>query len=435
MSNLAVVGAQWGDEGKGKVVDLLAPRFASVVRFQGGPNAGHTVVVDGVTHALHQVPSGILHPGVRCLVGAGTLVDPDRLVEELATLRAAGVDPGGRLVLSRRAHLILPHHRALDGALEARLGKGGIGTTRRGMGPAYGAKVERWGVRLGDLARPADVAAHLGRMLDAGLGAWLRELGAEVPSPAEIEALAARWWEALGEYVGDVSRLLHDDLREGRPILFEGAQGALLDVDFGTYPFVTSSNTIAGGIPASLGIPPRAVERVVGIAKAYTTRVGAGPFPTEEHGPLGDRLRDAGGEYGTTTGRPRRCGWFDAVAVAHAVRVSGIDALVLTKLDVLGGIDPLRIAVAYEIEGERTEWFPGTAAELARAVPVYEEMPGWTENLAGVRRLEELPAAARAYVARIEELTGCQVSLVGTGPGRGSEIILPGTLLAGWLAC
>ncbi len=434
MPNLAVVGAQWGDEGKGKVVDLLAPRFATVVRFQGGPNAGHTVVADGVSHALHQVPSGILHPGVRCLVGAGTLVDPDRLVEELDTLRSAGIEPAGRLVLSRRAHLILPFHRALDAALEARLGKGGIGTTRRGMGPAYGAKVERWGVRLGDLARPSEVAAHVGRMLDAGLGAWLWELGVEAPSPGDIEAMASRWWEALGDHVGDVSGLLHEDLRAGRPVLFEGAQGVLLDVDFGTYPFVTSSNTTAGGIPASLGIPPRAVDRVVGIAKAYATRVGGGPFPTEERGPLGKRLRDAGGEYGTTTGRPRRCGWFDAVAAAHAVRVGGIDALALTKLDVLGGMDPLRIAVAYEIDGERTDRFPPAAADLARAVPVYEDLPGWTEDLAGMRRLEDLPGAARHYLDRVQELAGCPVTLVGTGPGRGSEILVPGTLLADWLA-
>jgi len=259
------------------------------------------------------------------------------------------------------------------------------------------------------------------------------QLGAGVPRPGEIEGLATRWWDELGGYVGDVTALLHEDLAAGRPILFEGAQGALLDVDFGTYPFVTSSNTIAGAIPASLGIPPRAVEQVVGIAKAYATRVGAGPFPTEEHGPLGDRLRDAGGEYGTTTGRPRRCGWFDAVAVAHAVRVSGVDALVLTKLDVLAGIDPLRIAVAYEIDGERTDRFPAGAADLARVKPVYEDLPGWTEDLAGARSLGELPAAARSYIERIEELVGCPVSLVGTGPGRGSEIVVPGGLLAGWL--
>ncbi|RMF73916.1 MAG: adenylosuccinate synthase [Acidobacteria bacterium] len=434
MNNLAVVGAQWGDEGKGKVVDLLAPRFSAVVRFQGGPNAGHTVVFGGRTHALHHIPSGIFHDGVRCLVGAGALVDPERLIEELDGLGEAGIDPVGRLLLSAKAHVILPLHRALDGAMEARLGTSAIGTTRRGIGPAYAAKAQRWGVRLGDLADGARVAAELDRALAAGVADWCRALGAEVPEPERVAEQVAVWWERLEPLVGNVTRELHETLEAGRPVLFEGAQGALLDVDHGTYPFVTSSSTVAGGIPASLGIAPRAVEAVLGIVKAYATRVGAGPFPTEDTGSLGDALREAGREFGTTTGRPRRCGWFDAVAARYAVRINGLDALAVTKFDVLSGIDPLRIAVGYALDGDPVGDFSDVGDAWDRLEPIWEELPGWSEPLTAVRRLEDLPAGARRYLDRVAELAGVPVALVSVGPDREQTIVDPRGLLSAWIA-
>ncbi len=430
MQNLAVVGAQWGDEGKGKIVDLLAPRFQVVVRYQGGPNAGHTVVFGGRSHALHHIPSGIFHPSVRCLVGAGALVDPERILQEIDGLKAAGVDVTGKLLISSKAHVILPLHRALDGALEQRLGGSAIGTTRRGIGPAYAAKVQRWGIRLGDLARPAQVVADLGRALDAGIGAWCTSLGEPVPDLVETERQIEAWWKRLEPIVGDVTRELHEALDAGQRILFEGAQGTMLDVDHGTYPFVTSSSTIAGGIPASLGIAPRAVESVVGVVKAYATRVGAGPFPTEDTGPLGEQLRQTGREFGTTTGRPRRCGWFDAVAARFAVRVNGLDGLAVTKFDVLTGIDPVRIAVAYELDGQRVLHMPCEPDALSRATPVYEDLPGWTEPLENVRRIADLPARARTYLARLSELAGCPISLVSVGPDREQTILDPHGLLA-----
>ncbi len=429
MNNLAVVGAQWGDEGKGKVVDLIAPRFSVVVRFQGGPNAGHTVVFGGRTHALHHIPSGIFHDGVRCLVGAGALVDPGRLIEELDGLLEAGVAPRGRLLISGKVHVILPLHRALDGAMEVRLGTSAIGTTRRGIGPAYAAKVQRWGIRLGDLADPERVARELARALDSGIADWCRALGAEVPEPADAARDAEAWWQRLAPVTGNVTRELHEALAAGRPILFEGAQGALLDVDHGTYPFVTSSSTVAGGIPASLGIAPRAVEAVLGVVKAYATRVGAGPFPTEDTGRLGDALRKAGREYGTTTGRPRRCGWFDAPAARHAVQINGLDALAVTKFDVLSGIDPLRIAIGYRIDGGEIDDLSDVGDAWDRVEPVWEEHPGWSEPLADARRLEDLPARARAYLDRISELAGAPVALVSVGPDREQTIIAPDGLL------
>ncbi len=426
MSNVAVIGAQWGDEGKGKIVDFLAPRFSIVARYQGGPNAGHTVVFGGVRHALHHIPSGIFHDGVLCLVGGGALVDPDKILEEIDGLRAAGIEPEGRLRISSRAHVILPLHRELDAAREQRLGSAAIGTTKKGIGPAYGAKVERWGVRLIDLADPPEVAARLQHALDSGLADWLATLGARVPDLEEVRKQAASWWSRLAPFTGHVRSALLGALASGAPILFEGAQGALLDIDFGTYPFVTSSSTMSGGIPAGLGVPPRAVERVIGVSKAYATRVGSGPFPTEDQGPIGQTLRERGHEYGTTTGRPRRCGWFDAVAMRLAVEVSGIDSIALTKFDVLSGLDPIRLAVAYEIDGEHRNEMPLTAREMERAVPVYEEWPGWTGELRGARRLDQLPREARQVVDRIAEISGAPVGLISTGPDREETIVLDG---------
>jgi adenylosuccinate synthase len=434
MGNLAVVGAQWGDEGKGKVVDLLAPRFSVVVRYQGGPNAGHTVVFGGRTHALHHVPSGIFHSGVRCLVGPGALVDPDRLLEEIDGLIAVGIDVERSLSISRKAHVILPLHRALDGALERRLGRDAIGTTKRGIGPAYGAKAQRWGLRLGDLADAARVEAHVQRAIDSGVGEWCTSLGEPLPDPSEVARLSEAWWARLGPLAGDTSAELLDALDDRKPVLFEGAQGTLLDVDHGTYPFVTSSNTVAGGIPASLGIPPRAVGSVLGIIKAYTTRVGAGPFPTEDEGPAGEHLRQVGHEFGTTTGRPRRCGWFDAVAARYAVRVNGLDALAITKFDVLTGLDPLRIAVAYELDGERITHPPCSHDEFEKLEPVYEELPGWRESITDVRLLEDLPRNARAYLDRVTELCGSRVGLVSVGPDREQTILPDGGMLDSFAA-
>lgn len=429
MTNLAVIGAQWGDEGKGKVVDLLSPLFAVVARYQGGPNAGHTVVFDGASHALHHIPSGIFHEDVLSVVGPGTLVDPIKLIEEIRQLEAGAVPVLERLRISLRAHVIMPYHRDLDGAYESRLKDAAIGTTRRGIGPAYSAKMERWGLRMADLASRESLEGRLSAAMDMGLGERLALVGQPEPRFEEIDALARGWWARLAPFCCDTTALLHKVLADGRPILFEGAQGTLLDVDYGTFPFVTSSSTVAGGIPSGLGIPPRAVERVVGVAKAYLTRVGAGPFPTEDFGESGAFLRREGHEFGTTTGRPRRCGWFDAVAARYAVRLNGLDALALTKFDVLSGLETVKIAVAYELDGERLAAPPPLVSDLERVTPVYEKLPGWSEPVTQVRRLEDLPSAARTYLDRLAELAECPVGLLSVGPDRRQTIIPPGSVL------
>lgn len=419
MPNVVVVGAQWGDEGKGKVVDHLAARSRWVVRFQGGNNAGHTLVVDGRKVILHLVPSGILQPGCTCVIGNGVVLDPAVLVRELDTLGGLGVDVGPeRLWVSTEAHLILATHRAIDRARETALGGRRIGTTGRGIGPAYEDKVGRRGVRVGELA---DLAAVRERVADALVehNARLRALGAgelgvdEVM--ADLEAAARR----LLPHARSLVRPLYDAWKRGEPILFEGAQGTFLDVDHGTYPFVTSSNTVAGAACAGAGVGPTLIDRVVGVAKAYTTRVGSGPFPTELLDARGERLRTVGHEYGATTGRPRRCGWFDAALLRHAVMVNGITELALTKLDVLSGMGPLTVGVAYE----GLEDVPAGAAALEGVRPVYETMPGWDKDLSGCTRWEELPAACRAYVERIEALVGAPVTMLGVGAGREALIL------------
>ncbi|RMG49194.1 MAG: adenylosuccinate synthase [Acidobacteria bacterium] len=429
MPNLAVIGGQWGDEGKGKVVDLLAPAFAVCARYQGGPNAGHTVAFGGRTFALHHVPSGIFR-GVECVIGAGAVLDPERLSEELELLDRAGVSYRNRLRISGRAHVILPIHRALDAAIEERLGPSAIGTTRRGIGPAYAARVQRWGVRVADLLEPEVFADRIRRLLAVGEGALLAGLGQAPPSEEELIAWAEAWRPRLAPLVENVAARLQRALDEKRPILFEGAQGALLDLGHGTYPYVTSSTTLAGGIPAGLGIPPRAVERVLAVVKAYVTRVGSGPFPTEAEGEAGDRLRRRGREYGTTTGRPRRCGWFDAVAARWAAKLNGADAVALTKFDVLAGVDPLRIAVAYELDGGRLDEPPLSSRDLARVRPVYEELPGFSEPIGEVRDIEALPRAARRFLDRVEELCGCPIGLISVGPDRGQTIAVDTVLAA-----
>lgn len=421
MPAIIVVGAQWGDEGKGRVVDDLARQAHLVARYNGGDNAGHTVVAQGHVLRLHLVPSGILHPHTVCLIGAGVVVNPVQLAKELDELAALGIDVGPeRLKLSAAAHIILPTHRALDGAREAARGQAAIGTTRRGIGPVYADKAARVGLRAGQMAdverfgeQVAELARSHNRLLQEHYG--LEPVPVE-ETVAQYKALAER----LRPYLADVSEIVAEALAAGKTLLCEGAQGTLLDLDRGTYPFVTSSSCVAGGALTGLGFGPGYVARVIGVAKAYTTRVGAGPFPTELTDEVGVRIREAGGEYGTTTGRPRRCGWLDLPILRYAVQVNGLTELALTKLDVLTGIHPLRVAVAYERDGERTERFPGEfgAAELAHWRPVYEELPGWDTDIRAARRWEDLPPQAQAYVRRIEEAIGVPVTLIGVGPER-----------------
>lgn len=418
--NAVVVGLQWGDEGKGKVVDLMARNVRYVVRYQGGNNAGHTVVVDGEKLIFHLLPSGILHPGITCVIGNGVVVDPDVLVAEIDEVAARGAVLGPeRLVVSASAHVIMPYHRLLDQARERALGGAKIGTTGRGIGPTYEDKVARRGLRVADLL---DLDA-LGERLDALLPEKNRMLvewyGAEPLSRAALLDWAAPLAERLRPHVADTVALLDRAWRAGEPMLLEGAQGTFLDVDHGTYPYVTSSNTVAGGACAGSGIGPTAIQAVVGIAKAYTTRVGSGPFPTAADPEMDERLRQVGGEYGATTGRPRRCGWFDAALTRHAAALNGMTHMVITKLDVLSGLDALPIGVGYEgIDG-----VPQGAAALERARPVYEHMPGWTGSLSDCRRWEDLPQQARAYVERLEGLVGVRAGLVSVGADRSQSIV------------
>jgi len=413
-----VVGCQWGDEGKGKIVDVLAEDADVIARYQGGANAGHTVHVGDDEFVLHQIPSGILHPGTRCLLGNGVVLDVLQFFEEYDAVRARGVDVEGRVGVSTRAHLLMPYHRVLDQAREG-AATDKIGTTGRGIGPAYEDKAGRRGLRLADLSdRP-----RAERLAEEGLRrarARLDDLGADAPSALEADTrraldAAERLLGAMGTEVGlEITAALD----AGRRVLLEGAQGTALDLDHGTYPYVTSSNTTAGGAAIGVGIGPTRVERVLGVVKAYTTRVGNGPLPTAFDEAMDERMRELGGEFGATTGRPRRCGWFDAVLVRLAARVNGLTGLAVTKLDVLDTLPELRIATAYEVGGERLEEFPADIGHLERAAPVYETLPGWRRSTAGSRRLEDLPREARAYLDRIEGLAGAPVRMVSVGTRR-----------------
>ncbi len=404
--NIVVVGLQWGDEGKGKVVDLLARRAAWVARFQGGDNAGHTLVVQGRRTVLHLVPSGVLHPEVRAVIGNGVVVNPAVLVEEMDALAAAGVPTGpDRLLVSDRAHVILPVHRALDAAREEARGAAAIGTTRRGIGPTYEDKAARRGLRVGELVDPGRLREGLARAL-----ARREACGGAEASLDELLAWAEPLADRLRPHVRDTAAVLHRALDRGERILFEGAQGTFLDLDHGTWPYVTSSNTVAGAAAPGTGVGPRDLHLVVGVAKAYTTRVGAGPFPTELHGEAAERLRAWGHEYGATTGRPRRCGWFDVPLTRRAVRLNGADAVVLTKLDVLGHLDAIPVCTAHE---------PGPDG-LPR--PVFRELPGWRRDISEVRRYADLPDACRAYVERLEDWLGVPVAALSVGPGREQTI-------------
>ncbi|MEM6455217.1 MAG: adenylosuccinate synthase [Acidobacteriota bacterium] len=432
MRNVIVLGLQWGDEGKGKIVDLLCPAFDVVVRYQGGHNAGHTVKFGDRTFALHLIPSGILHAGTQCVLGNGMVIAPDALFDELDRLRTNGIEVDGRLWIADRAQVILPAHAALDQAREAARGARKIGTTARGIGPAYELRAARCGVRIADLASD-DLAERL-REQDHRLRAELANLGAPPPPAIDDVVATCRDWHArLAPYVCDTVDRLHDWLGDGRRVMFEGAQGALLDNEHGTYPFVTSSSTIAGGACVGAGVPPRAIDGVLGVIKAYTTRVGGGPFPTELDDAVGQTLRDRGHEYGTATGRPRRCGWFDAVAARRACRLSGVDALAITKLDVLDTLDVLRICDGYEHpDGTDAAW-PADVATLERVRPRYREFPGWQSDTVGVTDVDALPVNARRYLDALTEATGVPVGIVSTGPRREETALVSGDPLGAML--
>jgi adenylosuccinate synthase len=421
MAVVVIVGAQWGDEGKGKVVDLYTEHADVVARWGGGANAGHTLVVDGQKLVTHLVPSGVLRAGKTCVLGAGMVIDPATLLDEIAECKARGLLASDRdLLVGEHAHVILRFHKDVDALREAR--PGAIGTTKRGIGPAYEAKVARRGIRVGDLLRPDRLRELLAQNLDE-LNPYVERLGGQPYAVDALHAEALALGERLRRYVGDAGRFVHDAIRRGKSVLFEGAQGTLLDVDHGTYPYVTSSSTLAGGACTGMGIGPTEIDVVIGISKAYATRVGAGPFPTELEGAEGDRLREAGGEYGATTGRPRRCGWLDVPAVRLAARLNGLAGLALTKLDVLRGIKP-RVCVGYDVGGEILDEVPVDVADAARARPVYEDFEGWTEDVSGCRDLDDLPVGCRRYLARIQDLTGLPLYLVSVGPGRAETIVL-----------
>jgi adenylosuccinate synthase len=412
-----VVGAQWGDEGKGKIVDVLAAHVDIVARYQGGANAGHTVDVAGDSFILHQIPSGILHPAKRCLLGNGVVLDVEQFFAELDGLRARGVAVEGRVGISGRAHLLLEYHKRLDRASEERRGDDKIGTTGKGIGPAYEDKVARRGLRVSDLRDPARARFLASHAASAANDRLLAAGGQTVDVDQVVaELLEAR--ERLLPLVTDTGQEIHLAIQQGKRVLLEGAQGALLDIDHGTYPFVTSSNTTAAGAATGTGIGPTALDSVLGVVKAYTTRVGSGPLPTEIRAPLGERLRELGGEYGATTGRPRRCGWFDAVVVRYAARVNGLTGLALTKLDVLDSFPEIPICTGYRIDGEEHEDFPDDLARLERAEPILETLPGWRTDTTGARSLEDLPAQAQDYMNRIEEVVGVRIEHVSVGTQR-----------------
>jgi adenylosuccinate synthase len=423
-TNLVVIGAQWGDEGKGKIVDLLTERAAAVVRFQGGHNAGHTLVIDGVKTVLSLIPSGILHPDVHCLIGNGVVLSLEALLREADALVQRGVPVFERLRVSPNSALILPSHVAIDRARERASGANAIGTTGRGIGPAYEDKVGRRAVRVADLFQRDRLAARLGEILDFHNFVLSRYFSAETVEFERVLQDLVSQGERIRPLVEDVAVRLRDEMQRGGNLLFEGAQGALLDVDVGTYPFVTSSNTIAGAAAVGTGLGPRDIHQVMGIVKAYTTRVGAGPFPTELFDVTGEHLSRVGHEFGAVTGRPRRCGWFDAVALRRAVLHNSLSSLGVTKLDVLDGLDTLRIATGYRIDGQVREQPPLLPHRYSECEPVYETMPGWSEPTSGITEFERLPANARSYLARIEQLAGVPIDVVSTGPDRAETIVL-----------
>jgi len=431
MANIVVVGAQWGDEGKGKVVDFLSERFDVVARYQGGNNAGHTVVVGDDKIVLHLIPSGVLRKGKTCVLGNGVVIDLSELIQEMDQLERLHVKFEDHFFISRRAHLVLPYHKLLDIAHEQRATKK-IGTTGRGIGPAYVDKMARVGIRVGDLHQPA--------LFKERLSQNLAEKRAQFPESRALAALEPdrmfhdhlKHYERIQSFLADTSLVLDRLMQEGKQILFEGAQGTLLDVDLGTYPYVTSSSSTAGGACTGTGVSPKRIHGVLGICKAYTTRVGEGPFPTELADEVGDRIRERGAEFGATTGRPRRTGWFDAVGVRYAARVNGLDALALMKLDVLDGLETLQVGTGYRYRGELLTEFPNETDILAECEPVYETLPGWTENTVGIVDEAKLPANCQAYLRRLEAVAGVPLGLISTGPRRDQTIMRSDTLWKSW---
>ena len=422
--SVVVLGAQWGDEGKGKIVDLLTEQIGAVVRFQGGHNAGHTLVINGKKTVLHLIPSGILRDDALCLIGNGVVLSPAALKKEIAELEATGIDVRSRLKISPATPLIMPYHIALDQAREKAAGGKAIGTTGRGIGPAYEDKVARRGIRVADLHYPDQLAEKLRSALDYHNFVLTQYLKVDAVDYQQTLDEALEFGEYVQPMKSDVAGILHDLRKQGKRVLFEGAQGSLLDIDHGTYPYVTSSNTTIGGALAGTGVGADAIDYVLGIAKAYATRVGSGPFPTELNDAVGEGIRERGVEFGATTGRPRRCGWIDIVALKRAVAINGLNGLCITKLDILDGMPLLKMCVAYKYGGKQTEYAPLDAQGWDECEPVYLEFTGWTESTAGITEWDKLPAAARAYLRALEELSGCPLAIVSTGPGREATMVL-----------
>lgn len=422
MPGYIIVGMQWGDEGKGKTVDYLTKDADMVVRYQGGNNAGHTVVVNGKETVLHLIPCGILHPESTCIIGNGTVIDPAVLIQELDDLAAADCDVKGRLHISEAAHIIMPYHKALDGAQELFRGKNKIGTTNRGIGPCYADKADRFGIRFGDLIEPEIFETKLRDILDYKNTLLEKAFGQDPLDFDQIISDYTAYANRLREYAADTVTMVNQAQKADQNIVFEGAQGAMLDIDHGTFPYVTSSTTMSGGVYSGAGIAPGSIDGVIGICKAYTTRVGGGPMPTELLDDTGEALRKAGHEFGATTGRPRRCGWLDMVQLRRAVKICGITHFVLTKSDVLGIFDTIKICTQYEIDGTNTDEFPTRLGQLQSATPVCEELPGWNSDISNCDSWDSLPENARNYIERIEELSGVPVAIVSVGPGREQTI-------------
>jgi adenylosuccinate synthase len=432
MPNIVVIGAQWGDEGKGKVVDVITPHVNVVVRFQGGNNAGHTVVVGREKYVLHTIPSGILHNGCRCVIGCGVVIDPGSLIEEMESLVQRGVTLDGNLYISKNAHLIMPYHPALDRASEAKLGAQRIGTTGKGVGPAYVDKAARVGIRMADLLDERLFREKLEFNL-AQKNRLLREIyDAQTFTVDEILNQYLRYAGWLAPYITDTALLLHRWIDSGYSVLFEGAQATMLDIDHGTYPYITSSSTTAGGAATGTGVPPTKIHGVLGVAKAYSTRVGGGPFPTEMTGKLAETIRARGNEYGATTGRPRRCGWFDGVVLRYAVRINGFDTVALTKLDVLDQCETVKVCTGYRYRGDIITEFPEEQTAMGAIEPVYEDISGWMSSTVGAKNEVDLPAKARRYLERLEELIGVPFCLISTGPQRAETILCENSPLLRW---
>lgn len=424
MKRIAILGAQWGDEGKGKVVDFLAKDMDVVARYSGGPNAGHTVIIGDKKYILHLIPSGILHPNTMNVMGNGMVVDPESLIKEMEELEKAGVSFQDNLLISESAHVIMPYHKKLDALNEKIRGSKQIGTTLRGIGPAYADKASRIGIRVGELLHPDILKEKLAfnlKIKNAIIENFFGEKGFDLE---ELYENTLTWAEKIKGFVGNSVLFMREAINSGKSILYEGAQGTMLDIDHGTYPYVTSSNPTIGGILTGLGVPKDAVDTIVGVVKAYTTRVGGGPFPTEEKGSIGELLRNQGHEYGATTGRPRRCGWLDLVALKFASWINGMTHIAITKLDVLDGFDTIKVCVAYEIDGEITEEFPTNPVDFAKAKPIYKELPGWKTPVKGISRWEDLPKEAAGYVEFIAEATDTKILLVSTGAERNETVTL-----------